>query len=37
MGNKEIKEENGNGFEEDVCSKFKKKKKNQKATPSAKS
>ena len=27
MGNKEIKEENGNGFEEDVCSKFKKKKK----------
>ena len=38
MGNKEIKEENVNGFEEDVCSKFKKKKKkNQKATPSAKS
>ena len=27
MGNKEIKEENVNGFEEDVCSKFKKKKK----------
>ena len=26
MGNKEIKEENVNGFEEDVCSKFKKKK-----------
>ena len=36
MGNKEIKEENVNGFEEDVCSKL-KKKKNQKATPSAKS
>ena len=27
MGNKEIKEENVNGFEEDVCSKLKKKKK----------
>ena len=26
MGNKEIKEENVNGFEEDVCSKLKKKK-----------
>ena len=25
MGNKEIKEENVNGFEEDVCSKLKKK------------
>ena len=24
MGNKEIKEENVNGFEEDVCSKLKK-------------
>ena len=27
MGNKEIKEENVNDFEEDVCSKLKKKKK----------
>ena len=26
MGNKEIKEENVNGFEEDVCSKLKKNK-----------
>ena len=25
MGNKEIKEDNVNGFEEDVCSKLKKK------------
>ena len=27
MGNKEIKEENVNGFEEDVCSKLKNKNK----------